>query len=262
MERVLTAHEATIQTVQVEIQTMRVGKKQVTQSLFRQLPHARLLDAKTVQLRGVPWGHVNYWWDGDGSGFGDGRKLHVVWQLGSELRRGVVFQEPDPGEMHRTAKRLEGLVEDWLLLLFQRSHTFKHTRKDRYGTHHTVEMDGYCGEADFDDVTWRILDTYWAQRHLDPEKEAERNVAYMREHYSAEKVAESYVLDYARAKARKEDALQGYRDLLAQRGLSDMAVETIVKQGQEVRTERDAYKDAWAKQWQTLSQLPQLFIAV
>ena len=62
---VLTAHEATIQTASVEIQTLRVGKKQVAMGLFRQLPHDLLLDPETLQLRGVPWGHANNRWDGD-----------------------------------------------------------------------------------------------------------------------------------------------------------------------------------------------------
>ena len=56
--KVLTAHEATISTAQVEIQTLRVGKKQVTMGMFRQIPYEPLIDLDTMTLRGVPWGHA------------------------------------------------------------------------------------------------------------------------------------------------------------------------------------------------------------
>jgi hypothetical protein len=71
----LAAHEAIIQTASVNIQTLRVGKKQVTIGLFRQLPYGELIEwnmlgavcggfpVATVYA-GTPWGHVNYWWDG------------------------------------------------------------------------------------------------------------------------------------------------------------------------------------------------------
>ena len=75
-QRILTTHEATVQTVQVEIQVLKVGKKQVTMGLFRQLPREVLLDPDTLQLRGVPWGHVQYWWEGaTGAGTAAGDRL-------------------------------------------------------------------------------------------------------------------------------------------------------------------------------------------
>ena len=52
----ITTKEATIDTVQVEIQTLRVNNKQVTMGLFRQLPLASLLDHRDIRLRGLPWG--------------------------------------------------------------------------------------------------------------------------------------------------------------------------------------------------------------
>jgi hypothetical protein len=55
---VLTAHEAIIQTASVEIQTLRVGKKQVTMGMFRQLPYKHLIDwsALVAVCRGFPVG--------------------------------------------------------------------------------------------------------------------------------------------------------------------------------------------------------------
>jgi hypothetical protein len=114
MTHVITAHEATIQTATVAIQTLRVGKKQVTMGMFRQLPYRHFVDWNILaiccadeddeeppcsyypHLDGKMWGHVNYWWAGDdiedvfytnaggsyspGGAHRHGGKRHVVWQ--------------------------------------------------------------------------------------------------------------------------------------------------------------------------------------
>jgi hypothetical protein len=112
---VLTAHEAMIQTATVEIHTLRVGKKQVTMGMFRQLPYEELIDweelwavsdgydVDTAFFIGTPWGHVNYWWQGDfprrctytnewGQWQGRGEKLHLVWQWQGQLYRCVLCE--------------------------------------------------------------------------------------------------------------------------------------------------------------------------
>lgn len=87
----ITTKEATIQTFQVEIQTLRVNNKQVTMGLFRQLPLGRLIDNDTVTFNGIPWGHVQYWWDSDGrTDYKTYNKLHIVWQFGNTLQRSIV----------------------------------------------------------------------------------------------------------------------------------------------------------------------------
>ena len=48
MPPVITAHAATIQTATVEIQVMRIGKKQVTMGMFRQLPYRTFVDWPAV----------------------------------------------------------------------------------------------------------------------------------------------------------------------------------------------------------------------
>lgn len=80
------AREATVTTLSVSVKAMKIGTKQVTQSVFRQLEEAPLLDARLAWL-GVPWGWVNYHW---GLCHDHGRHLHVVWQDGDRLRRWVM----------------------------------------------------------------------------------------------------------------------------------------------------------------------------
>lgn len=80
----LTAEEAVIHTAQVEVKTLTIRGKQVTLSVFRQVPERDLLDRESGEISGTPWGCVNYYW-------GDMRKvLHVVWQDGSVLYRALV----------------------------------------------------------------------------------------------------------------------------------------------------------------------------
>jgi hypothetical protein len=83
----IRTNEAVIRTATIEIKTLSVSKRQVTMGLFRQLQQEELIDPETMEFRGVPWGRVNYFWNGSGGSEGD---LHIVWQKDTELRRAVV----------------------------------------------------------------------------------------------------------------------------------------------------------------------------
>jgi hypothetical protein len=101
--KTITVQQATVRTAAVEIRTLSVGGKQVTMGLFRQLLREDLIDPHTCQFRGAPWGLVNYFW-------GDCHPeshLHIVWQLGNELRRSCVW----PAVRHNAEARR--LLEHW-----------------------------------------------------------------------------------------------------------------------------------------------------
>jgi hypothetical protein len=110
---VLTAQAATIQTAQVAIHVLRVGKKQMTMGMFRQLPYEPIVpwwsfswigETAEAQLLGAPWGHVNYWWAGNERENTDylndgkelhpdpGERLHLVWQREGRLYRDIAFE--------------------------------------------------------------------------------------------------------------------------------------------------------------------------
>jgi hypothetical protein len=78
----IEAEDATIATVSVTIQAIQVSKRQMTQSVFRQLPAANLIDETNVRLLGIPWGWVNYRW-------GDIPESHTnfIFQAGTRLFR-------------------------------------------------------------------------------------------------------------------------------------------------------------------------------
>lgn len=57
--RDLQINEVTISTVSVDIQVMRIGAKQMTLAVFRQLRHKDIFD-ECGNLLAPPWGWVNY----------------------------------------------------------------------------------------------------------------------------------------------------------------------------------------------------------
>ncbi len=106
MDRMKTS-EATVKTLAIQVKVMKIGNRQVTLSVFRQLQYEQIIDAATGQLRGVPWGRVNYCPGGCADGGGD--HLHVVWQKGGELRRACVSEAAHQHE--EAGKLLRGLSE-------------------------------------------------------------------------------------------------------------------------------------------------------
>jgi hypothetical protein len=89
----LTVHNAEIKTAAVEVKTLTISGKQVTQSVFRQLLEEPMTLADG-RLAGTPWGRINYHPGKCGDGQADALPAHrhVVWQKDTELRRARVDQ--------------------------------------------------------------------------------------------------------------------------------------------------------------------------
>ncbi|MGI9862735.1 hypothetical protein SDD30_15265 [Moorella naiadis] len=95
--------EAEIETVSVAVHVVRISGKQMTLAVFKQLAVEDLLDPRTGELKGVPWGWVNYhvhcpaarrrnsFFVGPSSVHSYIPHLHVIWQKGDELRHAVVY---------------------------------------------------------------------------------------------------------------------------------------------------------------------------
>lgn len=73
--------QANLETVSVQIRVLKVGSRQMTLSVFRQLDEESVFDEWTGRLKGSLWGRVNYTWPGHDN------CIHLVWQYGDELRR-------------------------------------------------------------------------------------------------------------------------------------------------------------------------------
>jgi hypothetical protein len=89
--------EATLKTAVVEIKTLTLGGKQMTLSVFRQLPNRHIVGAG-ISLVGRPWGLVNYFWDGCGYRGHHHEHQHVVWECDGRLYRCCVGPLQREGE--------------------------------------------------------------------------------------------------------------------------------------------------------------------
>lgn len=95
----LTPQNVTVTTATIEVRTLTLGNRQITQSVFRQLQEESLVDGDG-NFRGQPWGFVNHCPDkkvpddnltGTMIECASGpAHRHVVWQKGDELRRSRV----------------------------------------------------------------------------------------------------------------------------------------------------------------------------
>lgn len=105
----LTTETATITTAAIQIQTLTIGRKQVTLAVFRQLVEEPLLHPLDATITGNPWGRVNYHPDKCGDG---PEHLHIVWQKGDELRRATI-QAPTAGRHSHPAADLYVQARIW-----------------------------------------------------------------------------------------------------------------------------------------------------
>lgn len=81
----LHKQHAVVHTASIDVKIMRLDKRQVTMSVFRQLDE-ELIFAADGSLRGTPWGRVSYLWKDNR----EGTAFHVVWQDGDRIKRSPV----------------------------------------------------------------------------------------------------------------------------------------------------------------------------
>jgi hypothetical protein len=243
MPTTLRIHEATVQTMQVEIQVLKVGKKQVTMGMFRQLPAAPLLSGEELSLRGVPWGHVNYWWDGDGSRNNDDARLHIIWQQDTGLYRSVIHRRPSP----QTRRRFQSLLDDVMKDLFLWLAGGAAVRVVSYVDGQlTVEWQGlrWCVSAVHPDI------------HTAHQMVRLTNEAAQRLGQGATTAADDWWMQ------RYGEVQEKYLKLLEHRGLHIVTDADLLAQRAAVEERRVTYEQRWEQQWQTLQALPQLYIAI
>lgn len=85
MPTAITKQHAIVHTAAIDVKIMRLEKKQVTLSVFRQLEEQSIFAPGEAPPRtlGKPWGRVNYIW----KGCPEWASYYLVWQLEGELRR-------------------------------------------------------------------------------------------------------------------------------------------------------------------------------
>lgn len=86
---IINVDQAVVHTATIQIRMLTIDRNKVTMGLFRQIPVRHVLDRKTGELKGTPWGLVNYFWPDCGEY--EHRHLHVLWQDDDCLYRDCVL---------------------------------------------------------------------------------------------------------------------------------------------------------------------------
>jgi hypothetical protein len=114
----LSASAASINTVSVTIKTLRVGTRQCTQAVFRQLPIQEFIDQETVELKGRVWGWINYNPDGLPE------EKQFIYQHGNTLCRCPFYvrdileldtRRQWPAPFERLYSAYQSAAENWIL---------------------------------------------------------------------------------------------------------------------------------------------------
>jgi hypothetical protein len=289
---VLTAHEATVQTAQVEISVIKVGKRQVTQAMFRQIPYASLIDHETLTLRGTPWGYVRYWWDGchPGSSYGQ-EGLHVLWQDGAVLRRAVIFEDVVTPRQKEHSRQQQWAVNGAFILADRSAIAVREVSYTAYPRVHECSIDGVTRRVTLDLGDYTTVVDYWKGKgqglDVDRQRIAEKVTqesaetarwahdpatalqAYYQqrlERYQHQSLESEVAERVQEARAIKEQWWQprqeAYAKLLTREGLEAYTYDRCVK----AITDAEMVAQTWTRQYAVLVKelhaLPQLFIAV
>ena len=246
MTKQVTTSSAAITTAEIKIQTLSIGRKQLTLAVFRQLRQASLI-AADGSLNGVPWGEVNYHPDKCDVD-PDGPHWHVVWQ-----REDLLFRDTVPSQLRgstviwETYQEAGRFVDVWCLDWLRRStHTYAgpHPGEIFHGTSRRNPH-----EVSFDHLD-RKLGAYLSSEASD----AVRRRGALNEKLKTESGPDEWVKERAaKTFAALDDRVQasGVTTLSKATDLLDKAV------GGELQR-RQRYRETYA----VLSGLPQLFIAV
>jgi len=106
---------AEIHTATVSLKMITVNQRQMTLSVFRQIPQKQLI-SETMELIGTPWGWVNYFWPDVKLPHDAINPIQVVWQQDSTLFRSVFatlpseMSYPQHGGLHSWRHILPGVM--------------------------------------------------------------------------------------------------------------------------------------------------------
>ncbi len=86
VDKIVKTEDVSLKTLQVQIEALTINGKQVTLSMFRQIPARQLEHNQSEKkIMGTLWGHVNYHWGKQSTD-----NLHVLWQEGDRLYRCLI----------------------------------------------------------------------------------------------------------------------------------------------------------------------------
>jgi hypothetical protein len=263
-------NEATVRTATVEIKTLTVRGKQVTLSVFKQLPKEDLLNPETAELLGTAWGKVNYFW---GDCHND--HLHIVWQKGQELRRACVFprlHHEVPGNMaydliseRRSLLKLLRLRACLQLLSGNKVEVTRVEMERPWLPHFLLpglsKEDSKTRER-FDAVVYLIDGlTYYVTDQPGPGYSYREDPLFFLARTRKEARPEDHA-DYTNRLQKDAEALTAECRISPDEAVIASSVQSRANDIRRSISEATILHDSWKKRFQELSALDQLFIAV
>jgi len=79
-----------VRTATVEVKHITISDRKLTQTVFRQVQEEDIIDFENAIYKGIPWGHVNYFWGSWKGSRATETTKHILWQKADELRRCVI----------------------------------------------------------------------------------------------------------------------------------------------------------------------------
>jgi hypothetical protein len=136
---VLHVEDALVATVSVDVRVLRIGKKQMTLAVFRQLADeypVTLDEQAQLVWRGRLWGWVNY----HTKECPNQAHRHVVWQKEGELRSAMVEKDLAGSELDQRLRQLWWDLNAGLRGLLWANLLAEHPRRSQGGTYRNFEF--------------------------------------------------------------------------------------------------------------------------
>lgn len=80
-----SSNQLVIEQLTVEVKAIKIGRKQMTMGLFRQLPQKSIIDY-TGEILGTSVCSINYFW-----GSCEPNHIHLLWQQGDKIYRDCLY---------------------------------------------------------------------------------------------------------------------------------------------------------------------------
>jgi hypothetical protein len=151
MSEPITILKPVINETKVTVQNVMIGKRQLTQRVFRQIQQEKFLNLYDGILKGDIWGYVNYFWK-DNRHL-EGKCKHILWVTeNGELRRAFINKDSFYSDPFADTKNGNSIYQiymtkdgDNLLLVFQINKVY-HNYLDHFDVDYSFDpfvlMDG------------------------------------------------------------------------------------------------------------------------